>query len=116
MSVVGVWMIGKYLGAEDAARGDKTRIENLRSVKLDVGRGEHQFVRRCDYWEVDRETGEPTRAAQSFLAATKKVKIGDLVACRVSGRASGKYVNFDLVDLVPLADLVGAPAAAAAAA
>ena len=103
MQFNGVCVVGRFVGIEPVRHraSHPTRagepVEGMFRLLVSVSEYEGDWPISCGYFVTDRLTHEPTRASADVdeLGLTA----GERVMCRVSTRAAGKYVNYDLLSV-----------------
>jgi hypothetical protein len=97
MQLTGLFQIGSFQSVKLVTRRDGTTLPGFHEVEVSRGAG---YPMRCTISEDDRESGEPNPAWAAFQALS--LKVGETVAVKVVGKASGKFVNYEAVHFIAL--------------
>lgn len=99
----GVCVIGKFAGiepvrhrAEHPTRAGQP-VAGMFRLLVSVSEYEGDWPISCGYFVTDRVSHEPTRVSTDLQQLV--LSQGERIICRVTTRAAGKYVNYDLLSV-----------------
>jgi hypothetical protein len=99
----GVCVVGKFAGVEPVRHRAEhpTRagepVAGMFRLLVSVSEYEGDWPISCGYFVTDRFSHEPTRASTDLQELG--LSQGERIICRVTTRAAGKYVNYDLLSV-----------------